>query len=361
MDLQRTKLRISFGLGKRAAFYADMAAFMDAGIPPFKALERMIEVARRRWMTRDLADVYSSIVTAMKSGDSFAVSIAHWVPASEAVMLTGAEKAGADVLRSSFLELGQLLERQRKVRQQIVNSMLINGFIYVLIAVVVVVFMYSLVPQLSAAETPDAKARMSFAPLYFAFGNALMHYGIYFVLLVIAFVVWLVWSMPNWIGSWRESLDTRVPPYTLYQRTQATLFLSSASSMMRAGIPMKTVLTDMERFGSKWLRWHVRRMLHALNAGRQEVVAMDSGLLPRDTSDRLQIYSLVPDFTKIMSRLSADNFTAYEAAVKRFNLIVRVIAIICLVGFTLATLYAMFDFTNALQASVSAARHAASR
>lgn len=359
MDMNRTLDRMSFGLTRRAAFYADMYAFTGAGIPAFQALERMIGVARRRYNTKRLANVYASIAASMRAGNSLAKSLSQWVPAAEAVMINGADSAGGDVLRATFKELASLLERQRAIRTKLMSVVGINLLSIGVIVAVIVSVMHTLVPALDKAATPAMEAHMSFAPIYFATGKGILDYGPYVLVALIALGFWVMWLLPNWTGSRRLTFDSLIPPFTLYQRAQATYFLSSAASMMRAGITLKSVLTDTGKLGSKWLRWHVERMSRSLDAGRQEVTVLANGLLPRETGDRLEVYSLIPDFTGIMTRLAEDNFQLYEGAIKKIGNTMTAVSILLLAGFAASTLFAMFDFSNALQASVTAMKHAA--
>lgn len=350
--------RQAFSLRRRSEFYADMARFMDSDIPPKQALERMEGIARRRRSTQRLAKVYRSMLRDLTKGKSFAQSVAAWAPGSESVMLVGAEQAGPGVFMLAIRELSVLLERQQRARAKLRSALLSNGLVFLVIIGVIVEVVTMIVPELVKDETKSMVAHMSFAPLFFAFGEWIYHDGIYLVIPLVALGVLVGWSLPNWTRSrWflsRERFDRSLLPWTLYKRMQATFFLSTTAAMMRSGIPLKKIATDMLPFGSKWTQSHLRRLLRLLERGKSEVEALGGGMLPRDSSDRLQIYAVMKDFTAIMTRLSEDNFRIYEKTIDQVAGTLKFLSILVLGVFAVALLFAIFDYSNAVTASVHA-------
>jgi type II secretory pathway component PulF len=352
----RTKM--AFPIAVRSAFYADMASFMSADIPPYQALVRMEVIARKRSKTRRVANIYKSTIRAMDRGVPLAKAVAPWVPGSEAVMMVGAETAGPLVLQQAFGELSVLLERQQKAKKKLVKTLFSSGMSLAAIIGVMYFIAKMVIPQLKISMTPDMAARMTFAPYYFAFGTAFIKYGVYVLIGFILLAIAIITTMGRWTKSrrwWsRRWFDAHLIPWTLYARTQATFFLATTSSMMRAGIPMKAVVTDMVPFASIWMKAHLRRLLRDLEAGRSEVDAMGTGILPSDTSDRLKVYALMKDFTGIMTRLSDDNFVVFEESIDKIGGVLHTVSLFLLVSFAVSTMVAIFDYSTALQASVSA-------
>lgn len=355
--------RAAFNLRRRGAFYADMAAFMDSDIPPFQAIEKMESIARRRRGTARIARIYRNVMRELKGGHPLAPSLAPWVPGNEAVMLVGAEKAGPTVLMMAFRELSTLLDRQQKARSKLKSALIANGLVFAVILGVIFEVVKIMVPELVKSETKGMVAQMSFAPYFFAFGEGVISYGLYAAVAVIALVLLVWWSLPNWTRNFtylsRRWFDNHFAPWTIYKRSQATFFLSTTGAMMRSGIPLKVIASDMLPFASKWMRQHLKRVLVDLEGGRTEVEALGGGMLPTDTGDRLRIYALMKDFTAIMTRLSEDNFVIYEKTIDGISALMKTLSILVLGLFAASLLFSIFDYSNALQASVNAMRSAA--
>lgn len=349
--LLRRQRRV-FNTSRRAAFYQDMASFSAANIPSFQAIKKMIAIVRRR-RHRHLEAIYGRIAAGLSGeGGSLTKGLAPEVPGSEAAMLTAAAEAGPDVLQAVLTQLSALLDRQVKINQSLRKVLLGNGMVLLAITGVIAVMMLLVVPQLEAGTTPQMQSLMNFAPMYFAFGAGFVAFGPWILVSAVALGMWIAWALPRWHRPqkyWKRGwFDRHFLPFKLYARQQATYFLSTIAPMMEAGMPANTVLTSMLGFASPWFRSHLRRMLKLLEGGKSPVDALNTGFLPSDTADRLSIYELIPDVTRLMRRLADDNFEIYERRVALVGGILKTTSVLVLFVFAVATMYAIFDYAKAL-------------
>lgn len=351
--------RLAFGLTVRAEFYTAMADFSKSGIAPYPGIMEMLGVAKDRWSKKWLVKVYTDITNTLETGVGLPTALAPWIPPAELSMLRGAEEAGPAVLNTTFGELGNLLLRQSKARGKLYMVLGMNAFNLTMVIGVMMMVLDTLVPVIDKISTPALAAKMPFAMAYFGASKWVINEGLYLLLGIIAAGFGIAWSLPNWASEHRRVLDQYVPPYSVYQRLQATLFLSTAASMMRAGITLNKVLKDANQFSSKWMRHHIQKMLNELGAGHGEVNALSKGPLPNDTADTLRVYRLIPKFQDVMTRLSEANFIAYEKSIDRIASISAYFSMFLTTGFGVATTIAMFNFSDAIQAASTAVQHAA--
>lgn len=350
--------KLAFGLAVRAEFYTTMADFADAGVAPYAGIQEMLGVARDRLSKRSLVKVYADVLETLKTGAGLPSALAPWIPASEIAMLHGAEQAGPAVLNATFAELGSLLVRQGKARAKLLSVLGMNlGNLTVVFGVMIMVI-NTLVPVLDKIVTPALAAKMQFAMVYFGTSEWLIHNGFYLLFGLIGLAGYFTWALPNWASPRRRIWDQYIPPFSVYQRLQATLFLSTTASMMRAGITLNNVLKDLGQFSSKWMRYHVDNMQAVLKKGDGEVKALAVGPLPNNTADTLRYYRLIPRFQDVMTRLSEANFTAYEKSVDRIASVLALTSALLTTAFGVATTIAMFNFSDALQASASTVQQA---
>lgn len=354
--------RIAFSLTRRAVFYADLARFMDSRIPPFKAIEKMEVVARRRRKTRALAKIYRAILRDMQRGKLLANAVGPWIPGHEAVMLAGSENVGPAVLIKTLQELSALLERQQRARGKLRGALMSNGFAMATIFGIIFMVVKEVIPKLIKSEMRGMQSKMPFTEAFFRFGHDFITYGVFWLAGFIAISLFIGWTLPNWSRDTgylsRAWFDRHVMPWTLYRRMQATFFLSTAAAMMRSGIPLKDVLTGSIPFASRWTRVRMREVLRKLDLGKPEVEALDTGMLPEETSDRLMIYAAMDDFTEIMTRLSEDNFVMYEKTINGVSELLKLIALLAMAIFSLSLLGSIFQYSNAIQSAVHAMRAA---
>ncbi|MGH8156529.1 MAG: type II secretion system F family protein [Rhodanobacter sp.] len=350
---------LSFSLDVRSGFYTAMADFSDAGVAPYAALQEMLGVARDRWMKRSLVKVYVGIMDVMKTGVGLPAALAPWIPSAEASMLRGAQEAGPEVLNQAFNELGGVLKRQAMARNMFLKVIGMNTLNLIVMLGVLLYIIFTLVPETDKLVTPAMEPKMAFAAAYFAIGEWLISYGLYLLGAVILAIGGVIYALPNWASKRRRVFDQYIPPFSIYQRFQATMFLSSTASMMRAGITLNSVLEDLAQYGSKWMRFHVRNMQDVLDAGLGDVKALSAGPLPNDTSDTLRVYRLIPNFRDVMSRLSEANFKSFENSIVTIAFILEMSSMLLMTAFGAATVYAMFQFSDAIKASAQAAQQAA--
>lgn len=346
--------KASFGLKRRATFYTSMADFSETQIAPYAALTEMLTVAKRRTSQRGLVPVYSAMMAKMQAGEGVAAAVIPWVPASEAIMLRGAAAAGPAVLTSAMRELGQLLERQALARMLLIKTVVTNAFALLVVIGIMIQLITTLVPILSKSATPAARDKMHFAIMYFTIGQAILDYGLYALAGAIVLAIVVGVSLPMWVSDKRKVFDQYIPPWTIYQSLQATLFLSTTAAMMRAGITLNSVLTDLSSLGSRWMRSNMARMKAVLDSGAGAIAALVVGPLPNDTVDILQVYRLIPDFEHVMTKLAEANFESYERSIKKVSVVMGGIVMALILGFALATIVAMFNFTDAIRSTTSA-------
>jgi type II secretory pathway component PulF len=373
--------RFAFRLQYRCAFYTDIAAFMSANIPPYRALKQMEMIARKDKSTRVLARIYRRMMTLME-GDkktvgpvlptsepsaanskskSFATAISIAVPDSEAIMLLGAERAGQEAFVMAVRELAAFLTRQNKATWGL-RKAVGKAFINVAVIVGLVYFMsIMVVPILQRTAKPAMLEKMRFAPYYFTFCHGFVRWFPLFALVFIALLIASWASLPRWTPKFRylsrNWFDRHLMPWTLYKQTQATFFLSGTAGMLRAKNPLKGVVERSVPHASPWYRYHLSRMIDDLTDGKSEVEAIAGGLLPKVVANRLLVYQLIPNFTEIMTRLADDTFTGFEQAIEQFSDKAKSWSVIALLVFGITTMFAIFDYVITLLAYTSAIRN----
>lgn len=351
--------KLSFGLSVRAEFYMAMARYAKRGVAPYAVLEELLGVARDRWSKRSLVKVYVSLMEVMKTGVGLPAALEPWIPAPEAAMLRGAQEAGPEVLNQAFLELGEVLIRQGKARGQIMKVIGMNAVNLIVMIGVLLYVLFTLVPEADKQVTPAMAPKMAFAEMYFSGGEWLIRNGAYLLIGLMLLIGWVMYLLPNWGSPRRRVWDQYIPPFSVYQRLQATLFLSTTASMLRAGIALNFILEDLAKFGTKWMRYHVKNMQAVLDSGQGSVNALAIGPLPNDTADALRVYRLIPDFKDVMSNLSEANFAAYERSIATIALVMEMVSMLLMTSFGAATVIAMFQFSDAVKASAQAVQQAA--
>jgi type II secretory pathway component PulF len=74
----------------------------------------------------------------------------------------------------------------------------------------------------------------------------------------------VLWSLPRWRGAGRLRVESW-PVYALYRDFQAGMLFSSMAMMLKTGETLQGSIEDIAHTSSSWMRWHLGRVLAALD------------------------------------------------------------------------------------------------
>src|SRR5690606_18824010 len=95
-----------------------------------------------------------------------------------------------------------------------------------------------------------------------------------------------------------------LPPWSIYRSYQASSFLISLSSLMRAGVATYDALRLMHRTASPWMRMHLERMMTNMrHGGENQGKSLDTGLLDKEVAGDIQDYSATGSFLEAIYRI----------------------------------------------------------
>lgn len=339
-----------FNAKERASFYTDAAKFMQDNIKVRDMLADLssnckLSKSKRR---RRLAEVFDYISDNLaREGSTFAEAMAKVIPPDEAMIVLSGEKA--ESLVEALGHLSTMIERKIAAKVKLQGAAM-GAVGYLLLASVFIIYIaIKIIPNIANAAPVAVLRTMHFAPFYFAFCEGYLFWSPFIAVFLILAAIFIARTLPRWTGPKRRWFDEHVPPWTIYHRMQATMFLITASIMIRANTRLKDVMTETSRLGTPWFRWQARRVMAILAGGSSEVGALQSGILPTDTMERLRIYSRLSDFTLVMQRLSDDNFNLYMRKLGAIGNIFGWISKLFFVSVIMGLTVSIMDFMVAMQ------------
>ena len=112
------------------------------------------------------------------------------------------------------------------------------------------------------------------------------------------------WSLPRWKGAARLRVEAW-PIYALYRDFQAGMLLCSMAMMLKTGETLRGSLEDLAQRASPWMRWHLARVLAALEENPTGTVdAFRRGLLsPYLLSRASTLQRSSPSFADVLIQL----------------------------------------------------------
>ena len=139
----------------------------------------------------------------------------------------------------------------------------------------------------------------------------------------------VLWSLPRWRGPFRLRVETW-PVYGLYRDFQAGMLFSSMAMMLKTGETLQGSIDDVTQRASPWMRWHLGRVLDALEENPTGTLdAFRRGLLSSHLLSRAATLNRSSaSFSDVLIQLGTSEGERVLARVKR----AAVIANFALVG-----------------------------
>ena len=158
-------------------------------------------------------------------------------------------------------------------------------------------------------------------------------FGLPSVVLFVAALVGMVASLPRWRGRARLAVEGW-PVYGLYRDFQGGLLFTSLAMLLSNGATLRAALEDLAQGSSTWLRWHLTRVLRALDDNPNRAIeAFGRGLLsPAMLARASTLHRTAPSFADVLIELGTRESGRVLQAVRRAALAANVAVVGVLVA-----------------------------
>lgn len=295
----------------RADFYEDLAAALDD-----KAVLSEELVIREKRLTRvrpKEAALYRFWHGRMDSM-SFTGALKGTVPALDHLILSAYESSGSlsDGLRYTANMIRQLDELNRALWASIAIPLLL----FAMITTMLYGYSLYLIPILEQVIPPESwpfLGKVMYQVAAFATG-----WGVAVLAAALAAGGWVVYALPRTVGEPRLKLERHLSVFQAYRDYYAAVFLVSLSAMLQSGASLLTGLESVRQLGNPWLRWHIQRIVRALNhTAGNPAQAFNTGLFSQDLYHRISDYGKRSVFSSALSKIGNQVVDRLSKSLKR--------------------------------------------
>lgn len=340
--------RFRFGLKIRTNLYERIEAFLSAGIDIVTTLKTIRDRYRQSRRTRSRALVLDSWIQSMERGGNFSDAIHDWVPTAEHMLISSGER-GEGII-SGLQEARVLSNASSQSRNAIIGGTIFPTVLFTMIIGMLIMFQTQMVPifkgLLPVERWPDSAQTLHTI-------SGFLKNQLYLLLVaVLGGCGFVGYTMPRWRGDIRvRFFDRFIPPWSIYRSYQASSFLISLSSLMKAGVAHYDALRLMHRTASPWMRMHLERMMAAMRQGGGDGPgrAMDTGLLDAETAGDIQDFSKTGSIQDAIYRIGQRSL---EDGVKSIQIRMDVVKNLMLVGVALCIVW-IYLTTYTLQTTIA--------
>jgi type II secretory pathway component PulF len=302
-----------FGNKAQLAFIEDLYLLINDGIPANRAIEMMSQVS-----VGLNKEVSSSIANKIAQGQPLAEGMKEWFAPNVIEIVRVGESGGAlaQTLKSAINTLSQ---------QGVAMGSFIGAVSYPLlvitIACIIIIYLntsvfvqFRLIKPIE--EWPDAGRRLV------AVANLIQHWWWIVIIGLIVTIIGFRWLLVNYIGEYRQTLDS-FPPFSLYRRLSGARLLETLGLLVANGVVFKSAIKVMQLQANPYMGYHLNTMEHLLSMGKTNIAdVLATGLIDEQDLMRLRIMAEVKGFEHGLIRMGIRGTDQATATLKMISKIV---------------------------------------
>lgn len=321
--------KLTFTLKARVSLYERIEAFLVGGVDMVTTLRTIRDRYNGRRSTRNKAKILTAWIRAMERGGTFSDAIQPWVPSAEHMLISSGER-GEGII-SGLQEARVLSTATAKSKAAIYGGTIFPAVLFAMIIGMLIMFQVQMVPifegLLPVERWPDSAQTLNSL-------SAFMKNNLYLVLGgVAALGVLIGYTMPRWRGELRLKVFDKIPPWSIYRSYQASSFLISLSSLMRAGVANYDALRLMHRTASPWMQLHLEKMMTSMrHGGENQGKALNTGMIEADVAGDIEDYSRLGSFQEAIYRIGQKSLEEGVRSIQIKMDVLKNVLLFCVAG-----------------------------
>jgi type II secretory pathway component PulF len=308
-NLELKFAKLQFGGKKRNRIYRKLNRFLANGVPLPQALDVLWGHAsdNGRKPKEAQAVIIEQWRRQVAEGRRFGQAIRGWVPDSDRLVIEGGEAAGN--LMVAIEKAMAINESSNKIKMTVLKGMTYPIMLVVAALALLILIVRQVVPAFDAVLPRDQwqglGAQMDFV------ANIIDNYLVYGLAAVGAVCAAITWSMPRWTNALRPKFD-KYPPWSLYRLVLGSGFMLTVAGMIKAGIPLPTVLAMLARDASPWYKQRLTMTLKWVNEGLNLGEALHKtgyNFPDKESVQDLRAYASLNKFDEALEKLGTEWLT----------------------------------------------------
>ncbi len=303
---------------QRADFYRDLAEMFRRADSLLGFLEGEIAIAQR---TGDRSKIFAlrRILERFQKGHNagrIGYLLEDVMPRSDAMMLVGVDRA-ADK-SAAFVALADAVDNQNEMKKLVFGYAALPALMLPMCFVLIGILSRIVITiEQSTPAYIQAELWSGFNGLARFIASFISQHGTWSMILFLGFLSLALMSLPRWCGPLRLRLESW-PLFSLYRDYQVGLLFTSLAMLLKTGGTLKWAIEDLSQSTSTWLRWHLLRVLSALDDDPNAVIeAFSRGLLSPHLQARAAALSRsAPTFSDVLIELGTKEGPRVLARVK---------------------------------------------
>lgn len=315
-------VRHAFNGTVRQKLWKKLAANAKHNIPPYTVIDSLLR--RAQAARKPVAAMYAKLARNRGAGPKFGTALAGYASPEE-IQLILAGESGAD-LAGGFALAADLLKNKSAIKKAIIGACAYPLFLGCLSVAMLLMISIEVIPQFAEIFPPERWTGAA-AVLYSITSFVDSAAGIFAALVLAGVCVAVSISLPKWTGPWRRKVDAH-GPWGIYRLAVGSSWLFSFATLMRAGIQIRHILSDMAASPdcTPYLKERMTAILKQFNAGKgfgESLADCGMNFPSEETVDDIGAFSSLPDFETRLFEIAHDqmeeDIETIQSRMKRVN------------------------------------------
>jgi type II secretory pathway component PulF len=320
-SLEIFRVKRAFNARFRQKFWKKLAT-QSKYISLYESIESFLRRARQD--KKIIALLYDKILRSKGDGASFGVSFTGFAGPEEIQLIRSGEKAGK--VERGFTLAADMLSSKGAIRKAIIGSCSYPFFLLGISIAMMMMISIEIIPVFAESFPPE-KWTGAAAALYSICSFINSWSGLIMAIIIGAVCVAISISLPLWTGKLRLKVDD-YGPWGIYKIAVGSAWLLSVSTLMRAGVPVRQILSDITtaKDCTPYLKERVMAIYTQNKAGKdfgESLVACGMRFPSRDVVDDIRAYSSIPNLDKELFDIAKDqleeDIQVIQTKMKRLN------------------------------------------
>lgn len=282
----RRGVRVPSGRGRisvrdMALMTRQLAVLLRAGMPLVESLSSLTEQTTRQRLRATIFEVRDKV----NAGTSLADALSDH-PRVFSDLYVNMVRAGesSGTLEQVLMRLAEILERQSKLKNQMMSAIAYPAFMGVFAVAVIVFLMTVIVPRITAIFQKQESELPAITEFMIGMSKFLGRYGVFLVLgVVLALVLWRLWvSRDEGRKKW-DRFKLRLPIYgNLHMKMVCARFSRTLGTMLQSGLTMLPALdVVISVLENRHIQMHMDDVKAGVRRGRDLAQPLkETGLFP---------------------------------------------------------------------------------
>ncbi|MBQ4889715.1 type II secretion system F family protein [Shewanella sp. MMG014] len=329
---------------KRLEVYKQFYALTKEGVGVKDSLETLLAIANKTksiWKVR----LFESWLKKYSELPNLSMVIKDDIVENEFLLISTSEKSGE--IYEGFLEVIQLIESNRKIKDLLVGSLVPPLFLFFVCIVIIVGYAHQVlevfIPFAPVSKWPVISAALYNTGHYFTSIAALIH-----IIIVISIFVGVFYFLKHGKGKFRDLLH-RTGLFKIQEMFVVVNFLKMLGTLMLSGVSFSDAINEIYKLTNQgWLRSRLAMIKDEIKKTNAVVDCFDVYFLPPELLSLIGVYSSTGDFSHSINIVANNLREELEGKLKKLGKIFNLFGVLLVSATAIWIYYAMFNLSGML-------------